>query len=254
MIDVQHDRTEPECQGPAWNLWGYGWSSSGKQEDPPEVQAEKLAKAAIVIQPDLRDSLAGWVGSNIFIDDATSDRKRFQELMARVQPGDHLVIQQWGQLDPNPVRCVGAVRERGLHLHVLQYGEAAIDLHHPIEALVTTIFAGFGGFENAQRTEASVSTKRHLKARGAYRHGMPMPGYKLIWRRNKRSYQHDEAERVLIRELGARVYWGEMRGEKAVRGIRAVCKDFKQRGEVTANGKPWSEARLARRWPRRCWA
>lgn len=256
MIDSQRIATPGECQEPPWNLWGYGRASSDKQENSPEVQKEKIAKAAISIKPSLCDSLAAWIDSNIIIDVAVSgekvpftERLGYQELMGRIQKGDHLVVWRWDRLDRDSFRCVSAVgeiRDRGLHLHVLQYQLAAINLKQPMQALIAVIFSGFSGFENAQKTEASMAAKAYMRNMGVYMHGMAMLGYKLIWLQGKRSYRHDEAERMLVREIGSRVHWGTWRGKRAIRGVDEILLDFQARGEVTTSGKPWSRDRIRR--------
>ncbi|NQU19754.1 MAG: recombinase family protein [Candidatus Nealsonbacteria bacterium] len=256
MIDVQHNRTEPASQAPAWNLWAYGQAPSGKQGGSPDAQAENLTRAALNIQPSLCDNLPSWIDSNLFVDAVQSapgacccGRPEFKRLMERIQPGDRLIVQRMDHLgrdDGEQINTLIRLGQREVWLYVEEVGLQPVDLSRAVDHLDPTASALAGQFTEAQRVQASIDAKESLRARGAYKHGRPIPGYKLVWRGGKRNYQHDEYERVLCREIGARVHWGIMRGQRAICGIRPVWLDFKQRGEVTANGKPWSEDRVGR--------
>ena len=248
------------CQElPPWDLWGYSRASSDSQSHSVGRQTKDIATKAMEIVPHLgvQPRFGAWIQSNILEDDGVSaktvphaDRPGFRRLMELCKPGDHLIVWRWDRIDRDFFTCMEAfkwMRDTPITLHVLIYKNGQpINFRESMESLIAVIMAWFGEHENEEKTEASVRGKNYRKALGTYIHGSPIPGSKLIWREGKRAYQHDEAERVLCREIATRVYWGTMRGKRAICGIRAVWLDFTARGELTADGNAWSEDRIGK--------
>lgn len=244
----------PRCQGPS-QIYGYARASSDSQVISPKMQSEDITKLALTINPRIIEDLRKWLRTYVFIDAGKSadsipydQRPEFVKMMNAIQPGDHLIVWRWDRIDRGSTfqAAIEWIKKYGIRLHVLEDGGREQNFDEPSQEFMATIHGGIAKYENAKRRLASMRAKQFLKDHGTYIHGMPMPGTKLIWRGGKRSYQHDEAERVLCREIGSRVYHGTFRGKPAVLGVDAVRLDFTARGEVTANGKPWSRDRIRR--------
>jgi DNA invertase Pin-like site-specific DNA recombinase len=232
------------------------------------MQAEDITQAALAIDPRLAERQTKWQATNLFIDAGKSaesipwyERPAFVKLMVAIAPGDHLIVWRWDRIDRGAAyhQAVEWIQRAGIQLHVLEEGSEAKDLAEPSQELLATIHGGMAKYNNAMRRLASMRAKKFLKDHGIYRHGMTMPGYRRVvpvqnGRRGKPQYRHDEAERVLIRELGSRVRWGNLYGRRVARGVREVLADFNARGEVTAQGGPWKRGRMQKiaRWWLEC--
>lgn len=219
-------------------IWGYARASRNHQVKSPEVQLSLIEEKAKTIQG------AQWARCRT--DAATSateirwnERPEFVKLMNEMEPGDHLVIWRFDRLERSPFAMVHALEwlvNRGVSVHVLEFGGMQLDLDTPQGRMLAMIMATFAGFFADQLSEAVKSAKAWRKERGLAYQGAPPPGRIRVRRRvgGKRIIEDvwDQTQCDLIAEVKRRKDAHETMG--------TIARDFEAREEKLWNGKPWS--------------
>lgn len=229
--------------------YAYCRASTIVQETSCAVQADMLRQRAE------RD---GEKLDHVFTDEDTSgrvfpflERQAAQQLMKVVQPGDHVHIHKIDRLGRSTIDVLSTITmlmNRGVHLHVLDFGGQIMNLEGATGfAMVAmqAVFAELAGGLIRERTKEALKYRRDR--------GMPVNGFSpYCMRRKKRrtaAGNHepydvwDESECQDIREIYRRVHDNH-------EALYRVAIDFAKQGRLTANGKPWARApkREGRPW------
>ena len=221
-------------------IYGYARASSNRQVKSPEVQRSLIEEKAKTIQGD-------WVHSRT--DAATSateirwnKRSEYRKLMDEMEPGDHLIVWRFDRIERSPFAMVHALEwlvNRGVKVHILEFGGMQLDLDTPQGRMLAMIMATFAGFFADQLSEAVKAAKAWRKERGLPYTGAPGLGKKRRRRRvgGKEIIEDfwDQHLCDLIREIKTRKDDHEF--------MAAIARDFGARGEKTWNGKSWSTRR-----------
>ena len=167
----------------------------------------------------------------------------FQKLMGEIQPGDHLIVWRLDPLDGSPLGTVGALEwlfDRGVSVHVLEYGGLQVDLDAQSGRLLTTILAEFARLLVEFRPEAVRQSIRWRKERGLAYNKMPELGkcrrYTYTARDGKRARVGfdiwDPADCDIMREIWRR---HELEGET----LYSIARDLKARDVRRWDARPW---------------
>lgn len=220
-------------------IYGYGRMSTSKQVESPESQRRMIEVKAATLA-----DVADWRYTRC--DEATSayktrwnERPEFRKLMDELQPGDHLIVWRLDRLERSMwgmIRCVEWLNRRGVVLHVLQYGGAALDLDTAMGKITLSLWAGFAELFSEQLSQTIREQIQSAKDRGLPWGNTPALGKKRKRRTDGRrgilEEFWDEEQCDYIREMWSRYAAGEP--------ISKIMLDFEERGCRTWDGSLWS--------------
>ena len=233
-------------------IFGYAHASSDSWDPRATIQEEMiLAKA---------ETLKGrWVHcrreeQTSVTDVPWNERPEFKKLMSELEPGDHLVIWQLDQLDRSPLGTVAALEwffDRGVSVHVLEYGGLQVDLDAQSGRLLTKLLAEFARLLVDYRREAVRQSVRWRKERGLAYNKMPELGKRRTYKRIPLLRKPGATKRQgydtwgpqdcdVIREIWRR---HELEDET----LYSIAKDLKARDVRRWDGKLWVPAGYGRR-------
>jgi DNA invertase Pin-like site-specific DNA recombinase len=221
-------------------IFGYARASSEKPEDSVAMQEGLIRKKV--------EQLGGRF-VRTFADESVSatdipwpQRRGFMTLMARLRPGDHLIIWRLDRLDHCPVGTVAALErvvDRGVCLHVLDHGGMQLDLDEEAGRLLVVLLGHFAELMVTYRREAARQSICWRKDRGLAYNRLPELGKCRIphstpdRKRTGIAFDlWDSGECDVIREIWRR---HELEGET----LYAIAKDLKARDARRWDGRPW---------------
>ena len=142
----------------------YGYarvSSKGQQRDGNSLEAQEKA---------LRDAGAEVIYTEAFTG-MKNDRKKFQELLGKLQPGDTLIVtklDRFARSLSQGTTLVSELIEQGIKVHILNIG--ILD-NTPASKLIRNIFFAFAEFERDMIVERTTEGKEIARQREDYREG-----------------------------------------------------------------------------------
>lgn len=227
-------------------IFAYCRASTKKQVDSPDTQKRLIDRY-------VRMQELGTVDS-YFVDKATSgkvpmiEREAGREMVARIKPGDVLVIAKLDRAFRRLIDCVQILEQLErikVKLHVCDMAGCALDLSSPMGKFVIQMFAAFAEME---RNFISQRTKEGLagKAMRGWQHSH-YAGYGFYWKKVRRPdgkmdairVRHD-GEREIMREIAM------YRLETPPQSWSQIHEILEERGEITKEGKKWCERRIQR--------
>lgn len=228
-------------------VFGYGRTSTNKQEMSIQLQESKIRERASTMQ-------APW--GHYYADEAVSATetgipfaRRFygRQLMQIVRPGDHLIVwklDRFGRKLKDIVEVLDFFTRQEVNIYVLQHGAMHLDLTTSIGRLIVGVLAVFANFEGdliRERTRESFAFRRE--------HGMAYSWYPPFGKRQVRVGPKGSGGHPVLLDcpeevaLLRKAYF--MHRQLKV-GIREIARAFNTAGQLTAQGGRWSKSRLHR--------
>lgn len=225
---VAPPKPRPRC-------WGYARVSCDEQIQSITTQSDMIEARAKLI-PD-----AEWMGNFPEQESAAKvryhDRPVFRDLLAKLQPGDILIVWRLDRLERSMfgmVEVLSELNKRDVRLIVLQHGGAELDLNSMAGKILALFLAGMAEMENDQRRESIRNAMQWRKAHGyAYNHcpaGFKFEPLPLKPGQNKPLKLVVPINAEILDEIVERVDRGEL--------LYNIVRDFYRRN-LTFNGKPW---------------
>ena len=233
-------KIRPGAHNREGRVFGYARASSDRQEDSVPMQEELIRKKAEQMGGRL---VRTWVDDDVSATDVRwSERRGFTGLMGDLQPGDHLIVTRLDRLERSPLGTVAALEwlvERGVCVHVLDYGGMQLDLDKTTGQSLVMILGEFARLLVDFPREAVRQSIRWRKERGLAYNKMPELGkcrrYTYTSRNGKMARVGfdvwDPGECDVIREIWRRHEEGET--------LYSIAKDLKARDVRRWDRTPW---------------
>jgi DNA invertase Pin-like site-specific DNA recombinase len=160
------------------------------------------------------------------------------ELNGRLQLGDHLII---AKLDrgfrraDDACRTVGAWRDRGITLHVL---DVNLDTSTPIGDMVLKILAVVAEWERRRIGERTAAAVRMARQNGKAANGFAGYGFRYVGAKGQKRRVVDGEERATMKRI--------VKSRCDGCSWEAIYFEFLQLGIKTKEGKEWSVSRIYR--------
>lgn len=226
--------------------YGYGRVTSHRQKESGLSLAEQRDRLERYYKFKLEPDGLRWGGS--FIDGGISaykkplaQRKAGGELLARLKPGDHIIITR---LDRAFRRVADASarfeqwRTQGLTVHVLDLG---VDTSTSTGRMLIHILASIAEFERELASErtAAVIARRKPRRPDAPKNQNVGYGFKLVGAIGRKRVVPDKDERRLMAAIV------ELHDEKQL-DFQRIYFEFLRRGFKRKDGREWSLTRIKR--------
>ena len=226
---------------------GYVRASRKKQENSPEQQRATIDRYAAAFD----------LGEVKFYNDPAKSGRRLdlaerpagKALLDRARAGDTIIVTKLDRMfrrTRDALATVEALRDRGVALHILNFGGASINTGSPIGKLFLTMMAGYAEFEAdmiSERTREGLADRKRRDVRHS-RHA----GYGFKWVREKDS---ETGKPKLVRApnpaerevMGQIVKW---RMSSPAYSWEVICDNLRKHKILTPEGKPWTISRIRR--------
>ena len=223
-------------------IWGYARVVTSKDEKSVGEQEAMIGEAAGKLGGQLVKVYCDAVAAAR--DVRWEERRGFRALMDVLEPGDHLIVWRLEEIELNPVRILEAMRwlvDRGISVHILEFGEFQLDLDRPMGRLLVMLWAVYARFFIEYPSSVTKQTVQWRRARGLAYNKVEI-GKRRIWKmvpdprypgqiRRQGFDGWDAADCDIIREIWRRHEEGET--------LYSIAKDLKARDVRRWDGRPW---------------
>jgi putative DNA-invertase from lambdoid prophage Rac len=219
------------------NAFAYIRVSTDKQQNSLDCQADTCRKTAAYLNVEL-------TADNLLVDEARSGTTRLSQrpagklLLARVQAGDIVIVTAVDRIARNLrdlLRVVDTLVEKGVRIHVINFGGASLDMTSAVGRLMVQILGAVAEFERnilVERTRAVIAFRKGQ--------GQPVSKYSPPGQ-EKSKLQTADGEPLYVYsqkewDLMAEVY---RRHDLLHETFYSIGRDFQRRGLKTNNGGEW---------------
>ena len=228
--------------------YGYLRASTKKQVDSPETQRTTIGQYAAMAKLVDADDIEFFADPGVSGKVQLHKRKGGAALLAKLQPGDVVIIAKLDRMFRNLRDCLETFerfKSQGVKVCVCNFYGGSINFETPIGKLIITILAAVAEFERDLISERITDGLRERRRRGvrASNHA----GYGFMWKSQRQPDGRmakvavpDPEERDVMRQIAA---WRLRNPAFTWEEIEAAIR---KAGITTRKGKPWDQNRIRR--------